>query len=68
MGRFPEERGVSQARDTKLDRDVALKVRREAVPSNLDRLARFQREAPCRQSDACGMHVGRTRIRTRSTS
>ena len=34
-----------QARDTKLDRDVALKVLREAFTSDPDRLARFEREA-----------------------
>ena len=32
---------VYQARDTKLDRDVALKVLREAFTSDPDRLARF---------------------------
>ena len=36
---------VYQARDTKLDRDVALKVLPEAFPSDPDRLARFEREA-----------------------
>ena len=36
---------VYQARDTKLDRDVALKVLPEAFTSDPDRLARFQREA-----------------------
>ena len=36
---------VYQARDTKLDRDVALKVLPEAFTSNPDRLARFEREA-----------------------
>ena len=34
-----------QARDTKLDRDVALKVLPEAFTSDPDRLARFEREA-----------------------
>ena len=33
------------ARDTKLDRDVALKVLPEAFTSDPDRLARFAREA-----------------------
>ncbi len=36
---------VFQARDTKLDRDVALKVLPEAFTSDPDRLARFEREA-----------------------
>ena len=38
---------VYQARDTKLDRDVALKVLPTAFTSNPDRLARFEREARC---------------------
>ncbi len=36
---------VYQARDTKLDRDVALKVLLEAFAADPDRLARFEREA-----------------------
>ena len=36
---------VYRAHDTKLDRDVALKVLPEAFTSDLDRLARFEREA-----------------------
>ena len=36
---------VWQARDTKLDREVALKVLPEAFTSDPDRLARFEREA-----------------------
>ncbi len=36
---------VWQVRDTKLDRDVALKVLPEAFTSDPDRLARFEREA-----------------------
>ena len=36
---------VWQARDTKLDRDVALKVLPEAFAADPDRLARFKREA-----------------------
>ena len=35
---------VLRARDTKLDRDVALKVLPEAFTSDPDRLARFERE------------------------
>lgn len=34
-----------RARDTKLDRDVALKVLPDAFTSDPDRLARFEREA-----------------------
>ena len=37
-----------QARDTTLDRDVALKVLPEVFTSDLDRLARFEREAKAR--------------------
>ncbi len=36
---------VWRAHDTKLDRDVALKVLPEAFTSDPDRLARFEREA-----------------------
>jgi serine/threonine protein kinase len=36
---------VYQARDTTLDRDVALKVLPKAFTSDPDRLARFEREA-----------------------
>ena len=36
---------VYRARDTKLDRDVALKVLPEAFTSDPERLARFEREA-----------------------
>ena len=36
---------VWQARDTKLDRNVALKVLPEAFTSDPNRLARFEREA-----------------------
>jgi serine/threonine protein kinase len=36
---------VHRARDTKLDRDVALKVLPESFTADPDRLARFEREA-----------------------
>ena len=42
---LPTPREVYQARDTKLDRDVALKVLPEAFTADPDRLARFEREA-----------------------
>ena len=37
---------VYRLRDTKLDRDVALKVLPQAFTDDPDRLARFEREAP----------------------
>jgi serine/threonine protein kinase len=37
---------VYRARDTKLNRDVAIKVLPELFTLDLDRLARFEREAP----------------------
>jgi serine/threonine protein kinase len=36
---------VYKARDTKFDRDVALKILPDAFVNDLERLARFQREA-----------------------
>ena len=36
---------VYRARDTKLDRDVAIKILPDAVAQNPERLARFEREA-----------------------
>ncbi len=36
---------VYRARDTKLDRDVAIKILPEAFVNDSERLARFQREA-----------------------
>ena len=36
---------VYRARDTKLDRDVAIKILSEAFAHDVDRLARFTREA-----------------------
>jgi len=37
---------VGRARDTKLNRDVALKVLPEAFSQDAERMARFEREAP----------------------
>ena len=36
---------VYRARDTKLDRDVAIKILPEALATDPDRIARFEREA-----------------------
>ena len=43
---------VYRARDTKLDRDVALKVLPQAFTDDPDRLARFKREAKVLASPA----------------
>jgi serine/threonine protein kinase len=40
---------VYRARDTRLDRDVAIKILPEAFAHDVDRLARFQREAKTRR-------------------
>ena len=45
---------VWRARDTKLDRDVAIKVLPEAFANDADRLARFTREAKWQVSTAEG--------------
>jgi tetratricopeptide (TPR) repeat protein len=47
---------VYRAKDTKLDRDVALKVLPEAFTSDPDRLARFEREAKVFSPD--GLSIG----------
>ena len=47
-----------RARDTKLDRDVALKVLPQAFTDDPDRLARFKREAKVREAKAEGMWPG----------
>ena len=44
---------VWQARDTKLDRDVALKVLPEAFTADPDRLARFERLSTPNGSYSC---------------
>ncbi len=41
---------VYRARDTKLDRDVAIKVLPESLAGDPDRIARFHREAKTRAS------------------
>ncbi len=50
---------VYRARDTKLDRDVALKVLPEAFTQDPDRLARFEREAQVLTSFLVGALPGR---------
>ena len=59
---------VYRARDTKLDRDVALKVLPEAFTSDPDRLARFEREAKVLASLNClrARTGGRSRARAAS--
>ncbi len=47
---------VYRARDTTLDRDVALKVLPEAFTSDPDRLARFEREAKVLASPEPSQH------------
>ncbi len=49
---------VYRARDTKLDRDVALKVLPQAFTDDPDRLARFEREAKVLATD--GRDISRT--------
>ena len=44
---------VYRARDTKLDRDVALKVLPQAFTDDPDRLARFEREAKVLAVELC---------------
>ena len=44
---------VYKARDTKLDRDVALKILPDAFVNDPERLARFQREAKVLASQPC---------------
>ena len=63
---------VYRARDTKLDRDVAIKILPEAFATDPDRLARFQREAKILASlnhpniaaiyglEECGRHHARS--------
>ena len=48
---------VYRARDTKLDRDVALKILPESLASDPDRLMRFEREAKTLATFALGRGV-----------
>jgi serine/threonine protein kinase len=50
---------VYRARDTKLKRDIALKVLPEAFAGDPDRMNRFQREALRRRRKGAGHGVGR---------
>ena len=52
---------VYRARDTKLDRDVALKVLPEAFTQDPDRLARFEREADVLARWVRGLEPGNPR-------
>ena len=53
---------VWQATDTKLNRQVALKILPEAFPSDPDRLVRFQREAQGGQEGAIGCTSSRPEL------
>ena len=61
---------VYRARDTKLDRDVAFKVLPEAFTQDLDRLARFEREAKVLASlNHPGItQLARVKVRVKDTS
>ena len=49
---------VYQAKDTRLKREVAMKVLPDAFASDPDRLARFQREAESRHAESPQHRVG----------
>ena len=57
---------VYRARDTKLNRDVAIKVLLPAVANDPDRLARFEREAKTlallNHPNICAIHRRKTRM------
>ena len=48
---------VYRARDTRLKREVAVKVLPASFATDPDRLARFQREAEILASPGCGGHI-----------
>ena len=59
---------VYRARDTKLNRDVAIKVLPESFASDPDRLARFQREAQVLAVAQSSEHRAHLRPRRRRTA
>ena len=59
---------VYRARDTKLGREVALKILPDAFANDADRLARFQREAQIARVPQSSAHRADLRVRGRSVA